>query len=174
MALRPIIKIGADVLRTKARRVQDFDTNLHDLLDDMLETMLDGHGVGLAAPQVDVSQQVIIVRLPDDETSKELFGNQAGVLYEAVNPKIIRDSRQMVDGVEGCLSIPGYQGTVSRHESVVVRAQDRSGDDIRIKAYGWLARVFQHEIDHLHGVLFIDKAKEVWQIGESQAAEPAI
>jgi peptide deformylase len=174
MALRPIIMIGADVLRAKARRVQDFDANLHALLDDMLETMLDGHGVGLAAPQVDVSQQVIIVRLPDDEASKELFGDQAGVLYEAVNPKIIRDSRQMVDGVEGCLSIPGIQGTVSRHESVVIRAQDRNGAEIRIKAYGWLARVFQHEIDHLHGVLFIDKAKEVWQIGESQSAVAAI
>jgi peptide deformylase len=94
------------------------------------------------------------------------FGDDAGVLYEAVNPKIIRASREMVDGVEGCLSIPGYVGTVSRHESVIVRAQNRKGDEVRIKPHGWLARVFQHEIDHLHGILFIDKAKAVWQIDE--------
>jgi peptide deformylase len=166
MAVRPIITIGAEVLRAKAQRVRDFDTDLHNLLDDMLDTMVDGRGVGLAAPQVNVRQQVIIVRLPDDDDSTAHFGDDAGVLYEAVNPKIIRASREMVDGVEGCLSIPGYVGTVSRHESVIVRAQDRTGDEIRVKARGWLARVFQHEIDHLHGILFIDEAKAVWQLDE--------
>ena len=164
MAVRPIVKIGAEVLRKEARRVRDFDAGLHDLLDDMLDTMLDGQGIGLAAPQVDVSQQVLIVRLPDDEEAREYFGDEAGVLYEAVNPKIIRASPGMVDGVEGCLSIPGYLGTVTRHQSVIVRAQDRSGVEIRIRTRGWLARVFQHEIDHLHGVLFVDRTKEVWLV----------
>jgi peptide deformylase len=166
VAVRSVITIGAEVLRAKAQPVRDFDAALHNLLDDMLDTMVDGQGVGLAAPQVDVRQRVIIVRLPNDEYSAAHFGDDAGVLYEAVNPKIIRTSREMVDGVEGCLSIPGYVGTVSRHESVIVRAQNRSGDEIRIKAHGWLARVFQHEIDHLHGILFIDKAKAIWQIDE--------
>jgi peptide deformylase len=166
MAVRPVITIGAEVLRAKAQPVRDFDAALHNLLNDMLDTMVDGQGVGLAAPQVDVRQRVIIVRLPDDEYSAARFGDDAGVLYEAVNPKIIRASREMVDGVEGCLSIPGYVGTVSRHESVIVRAQNRKGDEVRIKPHGWLARVFQHEIDHLHGILFIDKAKAVWQIDE--------
>lgn len=166
MAIRPIIRIGAEILRAKAQPVRVFDAVLYNLLDDMLDTMVDGQGVGLAAPQVDVRQRVIIVRLPDDEYSIAHFGDDAGVLYEAVNPKIIRASREMVDGVEGCLSIPGYVGTVSRHESVTVRAQNRKGDEIRVKARGWLARVFQHEIDHLHGILFIDEAKAVWQIDE--------
>lgn len=166
MTIRPIICIGDEILRRKAHRARDFNSGLHILLDEMLETMHNGQGVGLAAPQVGVSQQVIIVRLPDDEESIEQFGDQAGVLYEAVNPKIIKTSREMVDGLEGCLSIPGYFGTVERHDFVVVRAQDRDGKDIRIKAYGWLARVFQHEIDHLHGVLFINRAKEVWRATE--------
>ena len=166
MAIRPIVKIGNEVLRKETRRVQDFNTGLHDLLDDMLDTMLYGQGIGLAAPQVAVSQQVLIVRLPDDENAREYFGNEAGVLHEAVNPKIIRASHEMVTGVEGCLSIPGYQGTVSRHEFVIVRAQDRNGVETRIKARGWLARVFQHEIDHLHGVLFIDLTDDVWAVAE--------
>jgi peptide deformylase len=166
VAVRSVITIGAEVLRAKAQPVRDFDAALHNLLDDMLDTMVDGQGVGLAAPQVDVRQRVIIVRLPNDEYSAAHFGDDAGVLYEAVNPKIIRTSHEMVDGVEGCLSIPGYVGTVSRHESVIVRAQNREGEEVRIKAHGWLARVFQHEIDHLHGILFIDKAKAIWQIDE--------
>ena len=168
MAIRPIVRIGAEVLRKKARHVRSFGPDLHGLLDDMLEMMIAGQGVGLAAPQVDVSQQVIIVQLPDDEASMEQYGDQAGVLYEAVNPKIVRTSREIVDGVEGCLSIPGYLGTVPRHESVTVRAQDRAGDEVHIKAYGWLARVLQHEIDHLNGVLFIDKARDVWPVTESE------
>jgi peptide deformylase len=166
MPLRPIAAIGNEILRQKAHRRHEFGPELHRLLDDMLETMLDGEGVGLAAPQVGVSQQVIIVRLPDDEEAVERFGEQAGRLYEAVNPKVLRASREMVDGIEGCLSIPGYFGRVSRSTSVVLRAQDRHGTEIRIRAQGWVARVFQHEIDHLDGILFIDQTNEVWRAGE--------
>ena len=173
MAVRPIVYIGDEILRKKAFRISEFDPRLHTLFDDMLETMIDGQGIGLAAPQVGVRQQAIIVRLPDDEESVEQFGDQAGVLYEAVNPKIIRASRELVTGIEGCLSIPGYLGTVARHEWVTIRAQDRDGRDIRIKAEDWLARVFQHEIDHLNGVLFVDKAIEVWSISE-QSSEAMI
>ncbi|GAB4576096.1 MAG: peptide deformylase [Anaerolineae bacterium] len=166
MALREIVVLGsehADVLRRKARRVKDFDADLHRLIDDMVETMLDAPGVGLAAPQINVSQRVIVVRLPDDEHSREEFGDQAGVLYEVVNPQIVRASEDMVDGVEACLSIPGIFGTVSRHEAIVVKGQDRHGKKLRIRAEGWLARVFQHEIDHLEGVLFTDLASELWR-----------
>lgn len=166
MAIRPIVTIGNEVLRKKARRVQVFDRKLHQLLDDMLETMLEAPGIGLAAPQVGVSQRVIIVRLPDDEESREAYGDQAGVLYEVVNPEIIKTSRETVDGVEACLSIPGYFGTVTRAVAITLRGQDRHGKEIRIKARDWLARVFQHEVDHLDGVLFIDRASEVWQAGE--------
>lgn len=177
MALRDIVVLGspeAGVLRQRAHRVTTFDEKLHTLIDDMIETMLAAPGVGLAAPQVNVSQRVIVVHLPDDEESREEFGEDAGVLYAVVNPQVSRASEEMVDGVEACLSIPGYFGTVSRHESIMVKGQDRNGKKIRIKAKGWLARVFQHEIDHLNGVLFIDRASELWkeappeEAGESQ------
>jgi len=166
MAIRKIIFPDNPVLRQKARRVVEFDKKLHTLIDDMTETMLDAPGVGLAAPQVEIGQRVIVVRLPDDEEAREIHGDQAGVLYEVVNPEIIKRSREMVDGVEACLSIPGYFGRVDRHVAVTVRGQDRHGKPIRIKAYDWLARVFQHEIDHLDGVLYIDIATEVWKQDE--------
>ncbi|MBN1966607.1 MAG: peptide deformylase [Anaerolineae bacterium] len=177
MALRDIVTLGspeATVLRRRAKRVTRFDDELCVLLDDMVETLLDAPGVGLAAPQIDVSQRVIVVRLPQDEAE---YGEQAGVLYEVVNPQIARASEEMVDGVEACLSIPGYFGSVMRHEAVTVKGQDRYGKKIRVKAQDWLARVFQHEIDHLDGVLFIDRAEEIWSEEELQAeaaqAEPA-
>lgn len=166
MALMDIVVLGsekADILRKKAHKVTVFDDKLDKLIDDMAETMLDAPGVGLAAPQVNVAQRVILVRLPDDEDSLEEFGEQAGVLYAVINPQIARASEEMVDGVEACLSIPGYFGTVSRHEAITVKGQDRSGKKIRIKAEGWLARVFQHEMDHLDGVLFLDHATELWR-----------
>jgi peptide deformylase len=166
MALRPLIYIGDEILRMRAQRTHVFGPELHQLLDDMLETMLAEGGIGLAAPQVGISQRVIIVRLPDDEESVPLFGDQAGLLYEAINPKIIRESPEMLDGIEGCLSIPGYLGTVPRHAAAIIRAQDRHGQAIRIKTRGWLARVFQHEMDHLAGALFIDRATEVWRADE--------
>lgn len=164
MSIREIITPVNPILRKKAHKVTRFDdVKLQTLIDDMVETMLDAPGVGLAAPQVAVSQRVIVVRLSDDPESQKEYGDQAGVLYVVVNPEIIRASKEMVDGVEACLSIPGYYGTVSRHQAVTVRGQDRAGKEMRIKAEGWLARVFQHEIDHLDGVLFIDKASEIWR-----------
>jgi len=175
MALRDIVVLGSEqagVLRKRAIKVSVFDAKLHKLLDDMVETLLDAPGVGLAAPQIDVSQRVIVVRLPDDEESQQEYGDQAGVLYEVVNPQIVRTSKEMVDGIEACLSIPGYFGEVSRFEAVTVKGQDRNGQKIRIKAEGWLARVFQHEINHLDGVLFIDLADELWREGVAEQDEP--
>ena len=172
MALREIITPENPVLRKKAFKVSNFnDSKLQTLIDDMVETMLDAPGVGLAAPQVAVSQRVITVRLSDDEESKKEYGDQAGVLYVVINPEIIRTSDEMVDGYEACLSIRGYYGNVSRHSAVTVRGHDRHGKQIRIKAQGWLARVFQHEIDHLDGVLFIDRAKEIWRVSEREDEE---
>lgn len=162
MTLLPIIKIDDPVLRKKAVRVTSFGPDFQKLVDDMVETMIAAPGVGLAAPQVNVSQRLIVVRLTDDEESRKEFGDDAGKLYVVVNPKIIKASRTLVDGIEACLSIPGYAGTVFRHEQVVITGEDRNGKPIRIKAKDWLARVFQHEIDHLDGQLFIDIAEEVW------------
>jgi peptide deformylase len=167
MAVREIITPKNPILRKKARKVTKFDDpKQHKLLDDMVETMLEAPGIGLAAPQVAVSRRIIVVRLPEpdeDETQNE-YGAQAGVLYEVINPEIIRRSREEIDGVEACLSIPGYFGQVDRHVAVTVRGYDRHGQEIRIQARDWLARVFQHEIDHLDGILFTDIATEIWRV----------
>lgn len=168
MALLPIVKVEHPILRKKAVKVMSFDKNFQQLADNMIETMIDAPGVGLAAPQVGISQRLIVVRLPDDEDSKAEYGDQAGVVYVVANPKIIKASKEMVDGVEACLSIPGYYGEVERHETIVVTGQDRNGKDFRIKAKGWQARVFQHEIDHLDGILFTDIAKEVWKAKDGE------
>jgi peptide deformylase len=166
MPIREIIRPDNPVLRKKAHKVTSFDDKFQKLIDDMVETMLDAPGVGLAAPQVAVSQRLIVVRLPDDEKSREEYGDQAGVLYAIANPEIIKHSKEMVEGVEACLSIPGYFGKVDRYESVVVRGLDRHGKPMRVKARDWLARVFQHEIDHLDGRLYIDIANDVWKAEE--------
>lgn len=171
MALLTIIYPDNPILRKKAHRVTAFDSKLQKLAEDMTETMLAAPGVGLAAPQVAVSQRLIVVRLPDDDESRKEYGDQAGVLYTVANPEIVKASKEMVEGVEACLSIPGYFGTVDRHENVVIRGQDLKGKALRIKASGWLARVFQHEIDHLDGRLYIDIAKEVWEARPDGAGE---
>jgi len=172
MAVREIITPENPVLRKKAYKISNFDDpKLQRLIDDMVDTMLEAPGVGLAAPQVAVSQRLIVVRLADDEESKKEYGNQAGVLYVVANPEIVRASDEMVEGVEACLSIPGYIGSVDRHITVTVQGQDRRGKQIRIKAQDWLARVFQHEIDHLDGILYIDRAKEIWKVVEREDGE---
>ncbi|MBN1283949.1 MAG: peptide deformylase [Anaerolineae bacterium] len=166
MTIREIITPENPILRKKARKVTNFnDPRLQALADDMVETLHDAPGVGLAAPQVAESVRLIVVHMPGGtEEDREVYGEGAGELYVVVNPEIVKASRETVDGTEGCLSVPGYLGTVSRCEMVKIRGQDRHGQDFRLKATGWLARVFQHEIDHLDGVLFIDKASKVWEV----------
>jgi peptide deformylase len=161
------------VLRKKAHKVADYGKSFQALVDDMIETLIDAPGVGLAAPQVAVPQRLIVVRLPDDEESIEAYGDQAGVLYVVANPEIVKASKEKVEGVEACLSIPGYFGSVDRYQNVVVKGFDRNGKAIRIKAKDWLARVFQHEIDHLDGQLYIDIAKDVWKQTEEDEKESA-
>ena len=159
-----IIRPDNPILRKKAKRVTHFDKKFQTLIDNMVETMIAAPGVGLAAPQVAVSQRLLVARLQDDEKSKEEFGVLAGKLFVLVNPEIIKTSKETGEGVEGCLSIPGYLGTVDRFEKITIDSLDRNGKPQRIKAEGWLARVFQHEIDHLDGRLYIDIAKEVWEV----------
>jgi peptide deformylase len=174
MTLREIITPENPILRKKAHKITNFkDAKSQTLIDDMVETMLEAPGVGLAAPQVAVSQRLIVVMLPDDEESREEYGEQAGVLYALANPEIVRASDDIVEGVEGCLSIPGYVGLVDRHESVTIKGQDRDGKAVRVKAEGWLARVFQHEIDHLDGILYIDegRAKKIWRANDEPPQE---
>ena len=171
MAIREIITIGHPTLRQKARKVTRFTPELKKLIDDMVETMRTAPGVGLAAPQVNVAEQVIVVELPADEEE----GTPAE-LYAFVNPEIVKTSRNKEEGQEGCLSIPGYVGEVERHTEIVVRGQDAYGKPQRVKAYDYLARIFQHEIDHLDGVLFIDRVADpskIHQVTEEEAAHPS-
>ncbi len=158
MPLRDIITTPHPTLRRKARKVTDFGPKLQTLIDDMVETMREAPGVGLAAPQVNVSLRVIVVEFGDekDETVPPK-------LYTLVNPEISRSSRDLVTGIEGCLSIPGLLGDVERSCSVTVKGLSRRGQPTKIKAKGWLARIFQHEVDHLHGVLFTDHASSIWE-----------
>lgn len=164
MALREIVTNPDPVLRRKARKVTDFGAGLQELIDDMVETMRTAPGVGLAAPQVNTSFQLIVVEFGDEEND-----DAPPKLYTVVNPEIVKPSRETEMGTEGCLSVPGFVGDVERSISVTVKGQNRYGQPLKTKAQGWLARIFQHEIDHLNGVLFIDRAESVYQLEEDQA-----
>lgn len=177
MAVRQIITLGHPTLRHKARKVTRFGPELQQLIDDMVETMRVAPGVGLAAPQIDVSERIIVVELPADEEE-----GLPAELYTFVNPEIVKASRDTEKGEEGCLSIPGYIGEVERSVELVVRGQDAFGRPQRVKAQDYLARIFQHEIDHLDGVLFIDRADpatihrltvEEAEVVQGEAAEAA-
>ena len=162
MALLEIVQIGAaqsEVLHRQAMRVRDFGPPLHQLLDNMLETMREAPGVGLAAPQVGVELRAAVIEYPDDEDDPE---NTMRV-YELLNPEVIK-ARGAEVGQEGCLSIPGLVADIDRPTYVLIRAQDRNGQEYRIKAYDWLARVFLHEIDHLHGIMMTDKAEQLYKL----------
>ncbi len=157
MAILDIKVIDEPVLRRKAKKVTKITPELRRLLDDMVETMRDAPGVGLAAPQVGISERVIVVEYAEEDDDDENAPPPKKKLYTLINPEIIWASEEMVDGTEGCLSIPGWLGDVSRHEAIAVKALNRSGQKVKINAEGWLARIFQHEIDHLDGVLYIDR-----------------
>jgi len=166
MSIREITTLPDEILRRKARKVSDFGPELQTLIDDMVETMRVAPGVGLAAPQVNVPLRVIVVEFGSEEEEEV-----PAKLYTIVNPEIIRSSDETFVGTEGCLSIPGFLGDVERMQNVTVKGQSRRGQEVRIKAKGWLARIFQHEIDHLEGVLFIDRAESVWEATEDEAIQ---
>lgn len=151
MSIRLIVKHPDEVLRETAKEVTKFNANLHKLLDDMADTMYDADGVGLAAPQVGISKRVIVVDIGDDNG-----------LIELVNPEIVsKDGEQL--GPEGCLSIPGLQGDVCRANHIVIKGFDRHGKPVQYEGTELLSRAFQHEVDHLNGVLFVDLAESVYE-----------
>lgn len=165
MAIREIITVPDPVLRRKAQKVTKFDDKLQTLIDDMVETMRQAPGVGLAAPQVGVLEQVIVVEYfeKEEDEEREDAQNAPKRLYVVINPEITRASTTTVSGPEGCLSIPGYMGEVERFEAITVKGQNRRGQPITLKLKDWTARIFQHEIDHLNGVLFTDLATKIWK-----------
>ncbi len=163
MALRTIVTLPDPVLRRKARAVTKFDKDLQTLIDDMIDTMRDAPGVGLAAPQVGVSERVIVVEYYENEEAEEAEDEAKKKVWALVNPEIVKASEELVMGVEGCLSIPVLVGEVERHDALQIKALNRHGQPTKLKVQGWLARIFQHEIDHLNGVLYTDRATKVWQ-----------
>ncbi|MBE6556195.1 MAG: peptide deformylase [Ruminococcaceae bacterium] len=148
MAKLKIVKIGDDVLRKVSRPVDTITPRILTLLDDMAETMRAADGCGLAAPQVGVLRRVVVIE------------TEPGQLIELINPKIIAFSGKQEEA-EGCLSIPGKSGITTRPMHVTVRALNRKGETFDITGSGLLARAFCHELDHLDGKLFIDKAKDI-------------
>jgi peptide deformylase len=131
----------------------------------MIDTMREAPGVGLAAPQVGVGHKLFVAEYAEQDEDPEA-PPKPPKLYVLINPEIVRQSKTTNLANEGCLSIPGYMGEVERFDTVTVKGLNRHGNPTRIKAKDWLARIFQHEIDHLEGVLFIDKATEVWKMEE--------
>jgi peptide deformylase len=142
MVIRHILTAEAPILRERAKKVTQFDASLHRLLDDLLDTMRDAPGVGLAANQIGVPLQVAVIELEEKVT-------------ELINPEIVRSSGEIIDW-EGCLSIPGFVAEIARAAKVTVKARDRTGKEFRLKGEELFARALQHEIDHLNGVLYID------------------
>lgn len=165
MAIREILVDGHPLLRKKAKEVKRITSEIQALCADMLETMRAAPGVGLAANQIGVLQRVIVIEVPEDED--ELLGGKAFCL---INPEIVNASGSQI-GNEGCLSVPGYVGEVERYERVAVRALTENGRRVKISAHGFLARVLQHEIDHLDGILYIDKLTSPSKLYKVQEGE---
>ena len=145
MAIRNIVKIEDPILRKKSRKVENFDSKLHTLLDDMKDTLDLAQGAGLAAVQVGVLRRVVIVDIDDGKG-----------LMELINPEIVEKSEELIEAEEGCLSLPGQWGVVMRPATVVVKAQNRDGKWCMYKGEGLRARCFCHELDHLDGHVFTD------------------
>jgi len=144
VAVRPILGFDHPVLREKSKKVSRVDASTQRLIDDLAETMLAAPGAGLAANQIGVALRVCVVKGDENQ------------IWGLVNPEIVKFDGVQV-GYEGCLSYPGWVGEVARHELVVVKGRNRHGKEVRIKASGFTARAFQHELDHLDGILFIDR-----------------
>jgi len=161
MALLPIRRFGDPVLREKCKRVPSIGKSIHQLIDDMIETMVENYGAGLAAPQVGKAIKVIVVQTDEIEP------------FALINPEVVKKSgERRVD--EGCLSFPGYRGTIKRSENVTVKALDSEGKAVRIKADQFLAQVLEHEIDHLNGVLYTDHLEsenDLYRVGPEEDRE---
>jgi len=153
MAVREILTSEHPALRQKAKKIKKLDASIQKLIDDMVDTMEDAPGQGLAAPQIGVILRVIVVDALPGETDSD---DEKPVKLQLINPEIVASQGEVV-GEEGCLSIPGYVGNVKRAQAITVKALNRKGKEVKLKATLNLARVLQHEIDHLDGILYTDR-----------------
>lgn len=186
MALRKIVTEGDPVLRKRAREVEKINNKERMIFDDMVETMRESNGCGLAAPQVGLLKRMIVVEVPDpqcdqgfheeglaheveplkeDLPKEEVELEKKLIVYQLANPEVISMSGSQV-GEEGCLSVPGFIGNVERPEAIHIKAIDYDGNSVEIQANGFLAVALCHEIDHLNGVLFTDKATDIEELEE--------
>ena len=158
MAILPILPFGNPILRQKSKRVSNIDGSIQKLIDDMIETMRDANGAGLAAPQIGRLLRVIVIGLPEEEP------------FALINPQIIKRSGER-EVVEGCLCLPGYRGEIKRAVSVTAKGRDRHGKEVRLKAEDLLAQTLEHEIDHLNGVLYVDHLQEEGRLYKIEGSE---
>lgn len=152
MAIRTIRLDSDPILRRKSRKIDDINERITELLDDMLETMYDANGVGLAAPQIGVLRRAVVIDIGEGP-------------IKIINPEII-STEGSIEGQEGCLSVPGFSGTVERPESVLLKYTDENNEEETLEAQGYLARAIFHEYDHLEGILYTDKATEMFEVLE--------
>jgi len=170
MSVRPILTAGNPLLRQKSKKVTHFGEALRNLVADMVATLHAVHGLGLAAPQVGVSQRVFIVEMAAeyDESGEQIAPAESYVL---ANPEIVK-SRGEDEMEEGCLSVPGYRGTVKRATSVTIKGQDLRGKPVRYRGDDLLAQAFQHELDHLNGILYLDRLESTDKLWRLQPGQP--
>jgi peptide deformylase len=159
MPVLSIVKVPEPVLRMKARKVKKVDASIKKLIDDMIDTMHDAPGVGLAANQVGVPLRICVIHVPGDD------------VVTLINPEIVRRTGSRVCEGEGCLSLPGYKGAVTRSEKVVVKGLDREGRSVRYHAEELFAEAIEHEVDHLNGVLYFDYVESIDKLTPYTPAE---
>ena len=160
MATLPVVSYPDPLLRRKAKKVSNIDSSVQRLINDMVETMHQVRGVGLAAPQIGVPLRVIVIELPGEET------------IAMVNPEIVKRSGERLV-IEGCLSVPGYRGEIKRSLKVTAKGLDLRGREIRIKGEGLLAQALEHETDHLNGILYIDHVESEDKLYKAEAETEA-
>lgn len=167
MAIKEILTAEHPALRQKAKKVKRVDASIQKLIDDLFDSMHEARGLGLAAPQIGVGLRVFIVEMPADDTDdtvearprEERRVQYSGERIALINPEIIHAEGEQV-GEEGCLSIPGYVGIIRRAEQVIIKGLNRNGKPVKLTGEGLLARAFQHELDHLDGILFTDRLEK--------------
>lgn len=160
LSILKIVEHPAEILETVCEQVTRFDKDLHKLLDNMFETMYEADGVGLAAPQINISKKIAVIDISEDGSGK----------LELINPFITEMHGEQI-GIEGCLSFPGVFGDVNRAMKIKVEAQNRDGEHFLLEAEEFLARAIQHEVDHLNGILFTSKILQYYEIEEVEGGE---